>query len=89
MTLASGIPGDEDALPIRADARVMGATVKAGERITLTLDPNRHAYLVAAKGTIDLGGLRVAARDGAAITGETRVEIFGIEDAEVVLVDAA
>ena len=89
VTLASGIPGDEDALPIRADARVMGATVKAGERITLTLDPNRHAYLVAAKGTIDLGGLRVAARDGAAITGETRVEIFGIEDAEVVLVDAA
>ncbi len=89
VTLASGIAGDEDALPIRADARVMGATVKAGERITLALAPERHAYLVAAKGTIDVGSLRVAARDGAAITGETSVEILGIEDAEVVLVDAA
>ena len=34
MTLASGLAGDEDALPIRADARVMGATVKAGERVS-------------------------------------------------------
>src|SRR6266481_786935 len=28
ITLASGLPGDEQALPIRADARVMGATLK-------------------------------------------------------------
>lgn len=88
VTLASGL-GDEDALPIRADARVMGATIKAGERITLTLDPARHAYLVPAKGSVEAGGVRIEARDGAAITGETTVEIVGVEDAEVVLVDAA
>jgi redox-sensitive bicupin YhaK (pirin superfamily) len=88
VTLASGL-GDEDALPIRANARVMGATIKAGEKITLTLDPSRHAYLVPAKGTVQAGGVRIEARDGAAITGETAVEIVGVEDAEVVLVDAA
>jgi redox-sensitive bicupin YhaK (pirin superfamily) len=88
VTLASGIAGD-DALPIRADARVMGATVKAGERITLTLDPKRHAYLVPARGTVDVGGVRINARDGAAITDVASVEIVGIEDAEVILVDAA
>src|SRR5271165_1240566 len=50
VTLASGFANDEGALPIRTDARVMGATVKAGERITLALDPARHAYLVPATG---------------------------------------
>jgi quercetin 2,3-dioxygenase len=88
VTLASGIEGD-DALPIRADARVMGATIKAGERVSLPLDPRRHAYLVPATGAVDVGGVRVNARDGAAVTGEAVVEIVGIEDAEIVLVDAA
>jgi redox-sensitive bicupin YhaK (pirin superfamily) len=87
VTLASGL-GDEGALPIRADARVMGATIKAGERITLTLDPSRFVYLVPASGTIDVGGVRIEARDGAAITDLTTVEIIGISDAEVVLVDS-
>ena len=31
VTLASGFDEDTDALPIRADARVLGATLKAGE----------------------------------------------------------
>src|SRR5246127_3886972 len=31
VALASGVPGDAEALPIRTDARVAGATLKAGE----------------------------------------------------------
>lgn len=89
VTLASGRSGDEDALPIRADARVLGATVKAGERITLALEPERHVYLVPATGAVEVGGVRIEARDGAAITGLPSVEILGVDDAEIVLVDAA
>ena len=89
VTLASGVAGDTDALPIRADARVMGATVKAGERIMLPVDPARHVYLVPAKGAVDVDGVRIEARDGAAITDVAGIEIVGIEDAEIVLVDAA
>jgi quercetin 2,3-dioxygenase len=89
VTLASGRANDNDALPIRADARVMGATIKAGERITLELDPKRHIYLVPATGALEVGGVRIEARDGAAITDQATVEIVGLEDAEVVLVDAA
>jgi redox-sensitive bicupin YhaK (pirin superfamily) len=89
VTLASGFAEDDGALPIRADARVMGATIKAGERIAMELDPTRHAYLVPASGTIEVGGVRIEARDGAAITDVASVAIVGVEDAEVVLVDAA
>ena len=89
VTLASGRAGDDDALPIRADARVMGATIKAGERISLPIDPRRHAYLVPASGAVEVGGVRIEARDGAAIAEVDHVDIVGLEDAEVVLVDAA
>jgi redox-sensitive bicupin YhaK (pirin superfamily) len=89
VTLASGLPGDEDALPIRANARVLGATIPAGQTLRLDLDPARHAYLVPATGVIELDGLRINARDGAAITDQKTLEILAIEDAEVVLVDAA
>jgi len=89
VTLASGVPGDKDALPIRANARVLGATIAAGQTIRLELDPARHAYLVPATGVVELGGVRVNARDGAAITDQATLEILAIEDAEVVLVDAA
>jgi hypothetical protein len=67
----------------------MGATIKAGERVTVTLDPKRHAYLVPATGAVEVGGVRIETRDGAAISDLASIEIVGIEDAEVVLVDAA
>ena len=89
VTLASGLPGDEDALPIRTTARVAGATIKAGETTEYALDPSRHAYLVPAAGSVEVNGVRLDARDGAAITGESKLSILALEDAEVVLVDAA
>ena len=87
VVLASGDP-DDGALTINADARVLGATVPAGEAVTLDLNPARHAYLVASTGRIAVNGVEVAPRDGVAITGETRIEVKAEEDAELVLVDA-
>ena len=89
VTLASGFEGDGDALPIRTDARVLGATLKAGESTEYELGTGHHAYLVPATGAIEINGVRIDARDGAAIADETRLTITAIEDAEIVLVDAA
>jgi redox-sensitive bicupin YhaK (pirin superfamily) len=89
VTLASGIDGDEDALPIRANARVLGATLKAGDVVNYESDPSRHAYLVPASGRVRIEGEDVAARDGAAITGLAHFTIEAIEDSEIVMVDAA
>lgn len=88
VTLASGFADDDDALTIRADARVLGATVRAGERVTLDLDPDRHAYLVPSAAVV-VNGVRADARDGVAVTAVDRLEIVGLADAEIVLVDAA
>jgi redox-sensitive bicupin YhaK (pirin superfamily) len=88
VTLASGFEEDGDALRINAAARVMGATLKTGEAAELTLDPGRHVYLVAVNGAVEVNGARAEPRDGVAITGEERVTIRALDDAEIVLVDA-
>ncbi len=87
VTLASGNASDDDALPIRADARVSGATLAAGQTANYELSTGRKAYLVPASGTIEVNGRRVVARDGAAIQDENLLHITAIEDAEIVLVD--
>ncbi|MFS0772954.1 pirin family protein [Sphingomonas sp. 1P08PE] len=89
VTLASGFANDDDALPIRTDARVVAATLKAGETAEYPLGPDRHGYLVPAIGTVEVNGTRLEARDGAAITNEAVLRVTAIEDAEIVLVDAA
>ena len=90
VPLASGIANDQDALPIRTDARVLGATVKAGESVTYTpADPSRHLYLVPATGKVRVEDVEANARDGVAITALAEVTITAIEDSELVLVDAA
>ena len=88
VVLASGFPEDEDALRINAAARVMGATLKAGQRAELALDPARHVYLVAVNGPVEVNGVRAEARDGVAVTGEERIGIVALADTEIVLVDA-
>jgi len=93
VTLASGIEGDEGALPIRTNARVAGATIKAGDSVTYPLTPDRHAYLVPATGRIRVGpeegGVEANARDGVAVTGVDSITLTALEDSEIVLVDAA
>ena len=89
VTLASGIEGDEDALPIRADGRVSGATLKAGETTEYQLGAGRYAYLVPATGQIEVNGVTAKARDGLAIRDVDTIRVTAIEDAELVLVDAA
>ncbi|MBV9825548.1 MAG: pirin family protein [Alphaproteobacteria bacterium] len=88
VALASGDPADREALPIRSDARVLGARLGAGESVEYRLRPGRHAYLVPARGTVTVNGTRIEARDGAAIRDEEVLRIDAIDEAELVLVDS-
>jgi redox-sensitive bicupin YhaK (pirin superfamily) len=86
--LASGYAEDAEALPIRASARVLGARLKAGQTAVYALGPGRKAYLVPAVGSVEVNGLRLGARDGAAVREEDKIEVLALDDAELVLVDA-
>jgi quercetin 2,3-dioxygenase len=87
VTLASGYEEDGDALPIRTNARVVGATIKAGDQASYPIGKDRKVYLVPATGAIEVNGVRADARDGVAISDLDTISVTAIEDAEIVLVD--
>lgn len=88
LTLASGIDGDEDALPIRSDARVLALALKAGEAATYRFARGRRCgYLVASKGRLEVNGVEIGLGDGAAIRDEIDLHLTALDDAEVLLAD--
>ncbi|MNO84084.1 Quercetin 2,3-dioxygenase [compost metagenome] len=87
VTLASGYESDTDALRIRAEGRLVAATLKAGQTAEYTLGADRRAYLVPAAGKVEVNGILLEARDGAAIAKEEVVKVTALEDSEVILVD--
>jgi quercetin 2,3-dioxygenase len=89
VVLASGFEDDAEALPIRTDARVVGATLKAGETAEYPLGAARRAYLVPATGAVEVNGVLANARDGLAVRDVETLIVTARVDSEIVLVDAA
>jgi quercetin 2,3-dioxygenase len=87
VTLASGFKQDAYALPIRARTRVLGATLKSGESLEYAFGEERHGYLVPAFGSIEVNGVRIDARDGAAIKDVTALKVTALEASELLLID--
>lgn len=90
VTLASGYADDQSAgaLPIRQDARVLAATLTAGQSVEYPIAAGRHAYLAVAKGKARVNGVELGARDGAAIREEESIRVEADTETEIVLVDA-
>lgn len=86
--LASGDAEADDALPIRTDAKVAAATLAKGQSAVWNTSGERHQYLVAPKGRVTVNGHEAQPRDGIAVTGESKIVVEALDDAEIVLVDA-
>lgn len=87
VALASGDPADTGALPINADARLLGVSLPAGETVTHPLVEGRSAYLVTTPGRVVLNGLPMGSGDGAAVTNEPHLTFEALDDTEIVLVE--
>ncbi|WP_458094314.1 pirin family protein [Roseomonas sp. WA12] len=87
VALASGDPAETGALPINANARLLGVSLRAGETTTHELVEGRSAYLVTTPGRIVLNGMPLGRGDGAAVTDEAHLTIDAIDDTEIVLVE--
>ncbi|MRW92506.1 hypothetical protein GJ699_21130 [Duganella sp. FT80W] len=87
--LASGFADDSMALPLRAEARVLCATLQAGQQIRHPLGLARQAYLVVVTGAIEVDGEAMDALDGGVILGVDSTVIEAREDAEIIMVEVA
>jgi redox-sensitive bicupin YhaK (pirin superfamily) len=88
VPLASG-RNAEGALPIRTDAEVSGALLRAGGTTRYSFRKGDAGYLVPATGQVEVGGVPVRAGEGLVIENEQMVAIKALADSEVILVVTA
>lgn len=87
LRLLASRDGGEGSVTIHQDASVYGAVLGKGERATYELRPGRHAWVHVARGSLDLNEQRLDAGDGAAVSDERKLELAGVDAAEVLLFD--
>ena len=86
-TLLASRGGRDGSVAIHQDASVFGARLDGAEKISFELKPSRQAFVHVAEGSVLLNGQRLAAGDGAQVSGERALELAGGQQAEVLLFD--
>ena len=81
--------GRDGSVKIRQGNELYATVLAPGESVKHALQPERHAYVQVARGSVTLNGNKLAIGDGAAISQEKALELTGVEDAEVLLFDLA
>lgn len=81
--------GQDGALEIRQDARLLLSSLEGGQALSYDLAPGRHAWLQVARGRVEAGGHSLAEGDGLAVSDEARLELTADGPAELLLFDLA
>ena len=79
--------GRDGSVKIRQGNELYATVLAPGESVKHALQPERHAYVQVARGSVTVNGTKLAAGDGAAVSEEKALELTGVEDAEVLLFD--
>ena len=72
---------------LHQNARLYGALLSAGESVAHDMDTGRVAYLHVARGALEVNGESLNPGDAVTVEGLERVELRGIDEAEVLLFD--
>jgi hypothetical protein len=89
FVLLASPDGRERSLQVHQDVELWMTLVGAGERRQRPLRPGRHAWVHVARGSVAANGTPLGEGDGAAVTGESMLEVEGVADAEVLVFDLA
>ena len=77
------------AVKIHQDVDLHAAVLDKNSRVSHALQPNRHAWVQVARGSVLLNGLPLENGDGAAVSDESELVIEAAEDTEFLLFDLA
>ena len=89
LHLVAARDGRDSAVTVHQDVDLYAAVLEPGDRVSHSLQSQRHAWVQVARGAITLNGLSLDKGDGAAISEETDVVIEATTDAEILLFDLA
>lgn len=89
LRLVAARDARDGAVKVHQDVDLYAAVLDKGSRVSHALQPNRHAWVQVARGSVLLNGLTLENGSAAAVSGETEVVIDAAEDAEFLLFDLA
>jgi quercetin 2,3-dioxygenase len=87
LHLAVSKNGRDGSIAINQDADLFVGKFKAGNKVSHTFKPNRHAWLHVAEGQIKLNGVVLNAGDAAAVSEESKLILESIAPTQVLLFD--
>src|SRR5262245_5268921 len=87
LRLAASRDGRDGSLTLQQDAAIYLALLSPGTQVSHDIAKGRHAWIQVASGEVNLVQHRLGEGDGAAISGEPRVTVTGVTDAEILLFD--
>jgi redox-sensitive bicupin YhaK (pirin superfamily) len=91
LRLIASDDGRDGSTKINQDASVYASLLDGGKSVDLALKPDRHAWVQLISGELDVNGSTLMKGDGAAISGETALQIAnkGSDGAEFLVFDLA
>jgi redox-sensitive bicupin YhaK (pirin superfamily) len=87
FVLLASKDGREGSVPISQDASLAVTLLGAGDQRALDVADGRHAWIHVARGSVQAEGATLHEGDGAAVRGPARVDLRGLDDAEVLAFD--
>ena len=87
LHLAVSKTGRDGSIAINQDADLFIGKFKAGDKVSHTFKPSRHAWLHVAEGQIKLNGVILNAGDAAAVSEESKLILESIAPTQVLLFD--
>src|SRR3954469_4973306 len=87
LNLVTSKTGRDGSIPIHQDADLWLGKLGAGNRVTHTLAPGRHAWLHVAEGEVSLNGKKLVTGDAAAVDEQGSLELSATKPSQVLLFD--
>ncbi len=87
LRLVASPDGAHDSVVIHTDAALYAGLFDGDEQATLTLDPQRKAYVHLIRGALEVNGVRITAGDAIKLEAETQIVLTHGVDAEVLVFD--
>jgi quercetin 2,3-dioxygenase len=89
LRLIASPDGRDGSVTIHQDARIYAGEIEKGKPLMFENQAGRRNYVQIVKGAVELNGVALEAGDGARIIDETKIEIAGRDQSEVLLFDLA
>ncbi len=89
LRLIASPDGKDGSVTIHQDAKLYVTLLAPGETVIHQMEPDRHAWIQIAKGSVEVNGKVFKQGDGAAVSSEKQLTVKGTEEAEVLLFDLA